>query len=369
VNIIKKLLRNLSWVSVPDVKPVKKRQLATIVVSRNQYQEYKRSYKVSIPDLYRVIQNECKMMNRPGHIIVWMLLPKRSESFDVVYAVVPRALLAGNPAQLQLVIPETWLFYSNLAANILYVVNAEQPYWAFLSNAGILHVTAQQGLMQNPDYFLEALGATEAAIEKRSIDIPNYFQQNDLTLSWWQLPGLMCLPELAAEPFQIAHYKRLGQWLSVTVLVYCVLLSVALTARQSWLEQDVTKLKGAASELVDQQTKLDEQLALITSYHQLFNERTLYSTLLTELAIQLEDVAVVENVSVTGNLVTIRGKAKSATDVLSKLAESGSWQESRFSIPVQTNESGDSFTIATIYSSKTKQVSASTEPSTPEVQP
>ena len=141
---------------------------------------------------------------------------------------------------------------------------------------------------------------------------------------------MMCLPERSTEPFQIVHYKKLGQWLAATVLVYRVLLSVGLIARQAWLEQDVAKLKGSASELVDQQTKLDEQLALITSYQQLFNDRTLYSTLLTDLASQLQDIAVIENVSVTGDLVTIRGTAKSATDVLSKLAESGNWHESRF---------------------------------------
>ena len=57
VKIIQKLFRNLNWLSQPAEKAFKRRQLATLVISRSQYQEHKRSYKVSLPDLYRVVQN------------------------------------------------------------------------------------------------------------------------------------------------------------------------------------------------------------------------------------------------------------------------------------------------------------------------
>lgn len=349
VKIVQRLFRNLSWLKQPATTAAKRRTLATLVVSRSQYQEHKRSYKVSLPDLYRVIQNECKMLNRPGCVVVWMVLPKNADSYDVQFAVIPRSLLASVPSQLQLVVPETWLFYRNLVANVLYQVNGEQNYWAFLSEAGSLHVTTQQGLMRNAHYFLEALGLSEASIERRRLELPDFFEKNELSLNWWQLAGLVCLPERSATPFQLNNYKAVGKWIAAVTVVYALLLSGALIMRESWLEQDVTELKQSASLLVDQQTRLDEQLLLISNYDKLFNNRISYGLLVTDLAAQLKDVAEIESLSVTDNLVTIRGKSKSATDALAKLADSGNWQESRFTQPVQSNEEGDIFTISTIY--------------------
>lgn len=349
VKIIQKLFRNLNWLSQPVEKAFKRRQLATLVISRSQYQEHKRSYKVSLPDLYRVVQNECKMLSRPGYVVVWMVLPKSTDSYEVLFAVISRTLLAGVPSQLQLVVPETWLFYRNLSANVLYQVHSAQNYWAFLSASGTLHVTAQQGLMQHASYFLEALGLSETSVERRSLELPDFFEKNELTLHWWQLAGLFCLPERSAEPFQAQKYKNVAKVLAVVALSYGLLLSAALVLRQSWLEQDVAELKKSASSLVEQQSRLDEQLLLISHYDKLLNNRTDYSLMLAELATQIKDVAVIENVTVTDNLLTIRGSSQSATDVLAKLAESGIWQESRFTQPVQRGTDGDMFTITAIY--------------------
>lgn len=349
VKIIQKIFRNLHWLNAPVTTPVKRSQLATLVVSRNHYQEHKRSYKVSLPDLYRVVQNERKMLGRPGFVVVWMVLPKKADSYDVLFAVIARSLLSGVTSPLQLVVPETWLFYQNLTANVLYQVNAEQHYWAFLSATGSLHVTTQQGLMQNAHYFLEALGCAEASIERRSLELPEFFEKNELSLNWWQLPGLLCVPERSKTPFELNNYKALGKWLAAVTVIYALCLSATLIVRESWLENDVAALKKSASSLVEQQTRLDEQLLLIGNYDKLFNNRTSYSVLVAELATQLKDVAVIENLTVTDNLVTIRGKSKSATDVLAKLADSGSWQESRFTQPVQTSAEGDIFTITTFY--------------------
>lgn len=370
VKIIQKIFRNLHWLSTQAVSQQKRRHFAALVVSRSLYQEHRRTYKVSLPDLYRVIQNECKILSRPGVVIVWMVLPKSQDGYEVLYASIVRSLLSTHPASLQMVVPETWLFYRNLQTNVLYQVDAEQQYWAYLSQTGTLHVTTQQGLMAKASNFLEALGANVADVQRYTLAIPDYFHRTELNLHWWQLAGLLCLPERSAQPLELSRYKKFGKLTAITLVGYMVVVSAGLHLRQSWLEEKVDELKKSASALVDEQNALDEQLLLINNYNKLISAQVSYSNLMLDLATQLKGIAEIDDISVVDNLVTLRGKSKSATEVLSRLAEAENWQESRFTQPVRTSENSDSFTIATMYVPKTPAVSvAPAEATTQEVKP
>jgi Tfp pilus assembly protein PilN len=140
-----------------------------------------------------------------------------------------------------------------------------------------------------------------------------------------------------------------GKIVSGVVLGYLVIASLALTWRETALNQEVTALKQTASSLVEQQNKLDQQLELIDNYHQLFAKNVSYSEMLQLLGSQLQNIATIDSLSMTENLVIIRGTAKSATAVLAKLGEMPMWQESRFTQPVQTGNEVDVFVISTIY--------------------
>lgn len=350
MKIIQRFFKKMVWIDGrTDVTPTKRQQFNTLVISRSQYQEQRRSYKVSLTDLYRVVQNECKVLTRPDAVVLWMILPKQTESYEVLFCSIPRALLAKAPAQIQLVVPETWLFYQGLQANTLYDVEAEQNYWSFLTTSHQLHVTAQQGLMKSADYFLEALGTTKAQVETRQIQLPEFFQKNATTILWWQWLGLVCTSEQKSRKFELKQWLPVGKAVSGLVLGYLVVASLALTWRESALSQEVSALKQAASSLVEQQNKLDQQLELIDNYQQLFAKNVSYSEMLLLLGSQLQNVANIDSLSITENLVVIRGTAKSATAVLAKLGEMPMWQESRFTQPVQTGNDVDVFVISTIY--------------------
>ena len=350
MKIIQRFFKKMVWIDGrTGGTPAKRQQFNTLVISRSQYQEQRRSYKVSLTDLYRVVQNECKVMTRPDAVVLWMILPKQTESYEVLFCSVSRALLAKAPAQIQLVVPETWLFYQGLQVNTLYDVEAEQNYWSFLTTSHQLHVTAQQGLMKSADYFLEALGTTKAQVETRQIQLPEFFQKNATAISWWQLLGLLCTSEQKSRTFDIKQWLPVGKIVSGVVLGYLVIASLALTWRENTLNQQVAALKQAASSLVDQQNKLDQQLELIDNYHQLFAKNVSYSEMLQLLGSQLQNIATIDSLSMTENLVIIRGTAKSATAVLAKLGEMPMWQESRFTQPVQTGNEVDVFVISTIY--------------------
>lgn len=319
-----------------------------LVLPKESYTEFQRSYKAALTDLPKLIRNELKVLSASGSKAIWKVQSNANGRYQVLYAVIPAATLAILPAGWCLLIPETWLLYRLLSKRKLYKVEAGQPYWAWLTDANVLHLTQVQGLMTNAGFFLDALGENSDGVTSESLSLKHMLQQQALPMKWWELAGCVVLVS-AAQSKQTIDYKKLGMYAGAAVAAYMAVLSAMLAWQESALQANVQQLQAEASTLFDQQQALDKKADVISQYQALYQRFPPVGIMLHELSNDITDNAVLENIQLSGALMQIRGVSASAIDVLGKLTGQPAWAEVKFDRNIQKVSSGESFTISLVY--------------------
>lgn len=328
-----------------------------LVLPKQHYTEFQRSYKAALTDLPKLIRNELKVLAAAGSKAIWKVQSGANGRYQVLYAVLPISTMQSLPSGWHLIIPETWLLYRLLTKRTLYKVQANTPYWAWLAESNQLHLTPIQGLMSNQNFFLDALGENNAGITPALLTLPSNLQNQALPLKWWELAG--CLVHISAKQTkQPIDHKKVGLYAALTVAAYMLITSVALTWQENRLHKRVQQLQVEASALFDQQQVLDEKADILQQYRALYQRFPSASIMLHTLSSQLADSAVLENIQQSGALLQIRGVAPSATDVLSKLSGQAVWSEVKFDRSIQQASNGESFTISLVYQPSAQQANA-----------
>lgn len=327
-----------------------------VVVARQHYQEFSRTYQASIADVFRIVRNELKVLSASHNKVVWTLFRLTDGRYRVLFAVVS---LQQHiiPTGISVVVPETWLLYRVLRPATIYKVEASQPYWAYLSQSGELNVTPAAGIMQQPRIFADALGVTLGTDAVASFSPRVWFAQQPLPLSLKELPGLIVWHTPATEREKL-NYRQLAALTGAMAVGYMMLLSGWLVFHSNRLQQQVAELQSQANSLFEQQQKLSQKADVIDQYQAVLLRFPFSSDLLARLAGQIGDIATINNLQLSGNLLKISGIATSATEVISRLTTSQDWKEVRFDNNIQKVKDEERFSISMVFS-----------PSTPEVKP
>ena len=334
------------------VKPSPQSQ-RILVLAKQQYSEFQRSYKAAITDLPKLIRNELKVLSASGNKAIWKVQTAANGRYQVLYAVIPASTMALLPSGWCMLIPETWLLYRLLSQRKLYKVQAEVPYWAWLTEANVLHLTPVQGLMANAAFFLDALGENSDSVTAETISLKQTLQQQKLPLRWWDLAG--CFVHVATQKKQQqTDYKKLATIVGGVVAGYMLLLSAGLAWHEARLQAKVQELQQDASSLFEQQQALDKKADVIAQYQALYQRFPSAGIMLHKLSEQLSDEVVMENIQVSGPLIQIRGVSASAVDILGKLTAENAWREVKFDRNIQKVSGGESFTISMVFNNETE---------------
>lgn len=333
------------------VKPLQKgRRL--LVLPKASYTEFQRSYKAAATDLPSLIRNELKVLTAADNKAIWKVQGHSNGRYQVLYAVIETSTLHKLPTGWCLCIPETWLLYRFLQKRQLYKVETQNPYWAWLTDDNVLHLTQVQGLMSNATFFLDALGESADGITIEPLSLKQRLDQLPLPLKWWELPG--CVVHLTATISKSpTDFKKLATFSGAAIAIYMLVMSAVLVWQESRLQSNVQMLQSEANSLFEQQQVLDQKAELITQYQALYQRFPPAGLMLHELSNQLSTDAVLENVQLSGALVQIRGVSASAISILGKLTNDNNWREVKFDRNIQKVSAGESFTISMVYNGET----------------
>lgn len=328
--------------------PALKQRQPMLVLPKEHYSEFQRSYKAALTDLPKLIRNELKVLSAAGNKAIWKVQASDNGRYQVLFAVIPASTLALLAPGWCLLIPETWILYRLLSKRTLYKVQADAPYWAWLTDANVLHLTQIQGLMKNSAFFLDALGENSEGVTVETLSLKQKLQQQKLPLKWWELAG--CVIQVAAPKTKAdINYKKLAIFAGGFAAAYMAVLSAVLAWQESSLQASVQQLQAEASTLFDQQQALDKKADVIAQYYALYQRFPAAGIMLHQLSSQLTEDVVLENIQLSGPLMQIRGVSVSAINVLAKLTGDSTWREVKFDRNIQKVSSGESFTISLVF--------------------
>lgn len=317
------------------------------VIERDQYRELKKTYKVSLPDLFRVIQNELKVLATAGVKVLWLVRKLNDGQYNVSYAIIDQAQLSTLTKPLSVVCPETWLLYFYCQPGQLYRVDTAQPYWVLLDQSGHLHTTYARGLMQRPENFLSALGGVATkAFDVLPLTLEHLIKSAKLPL--WAYAGLICVKPVTKQPVKI-NWPKLGILFTVMIASYSALTSAALVYTERKLEADLKELQAKANAFFSQQSELEGKLNSLSAYTVVINQQPLAAAVLSDISQTMPEQTVLQSIRLNGRLIQISGSASSATEVLARFSESSQFSEVRFDRAVQRVRERDNFTLSLVY--------------------
>lgn len=336
---------------------------STVILAKSQYVEHKREYVANIVDLFRLIRNECKMLSRHGAKIVWLITDSGSGQYKVSYAQLSEQATDTLATGVRLVVPETWLLYEQLDVELLYKVDSETKYWALLDSSGTLNVTSATGIMASANFFLDALGKGRINTHK-DLSLTSMLEETSPPLPIVKLIGLILATQKTTE--SSSRFQIRWKVLSIVSVVCALLYAGGLSLSLKWIEQDLTQSmevnQASANQMFEYQNKVGKQLSVITSYHDLLEEHPSNVEIIRLLSKDLEQVAVIQNVQISKQLVQLTGNTDSATDVLALLSDSPYWDEVRFDNRVRRQKEREYFTISAVFNTdslKDKRLKAS----------
>ncbi len=348
----------LKWLSTPkwpgtDSVPGTAASNRLLMLPKALYKEHRRSYKASPLELLKLISNERKVYAGQGQRVIWRCRQQKPGQFTVLYAVIDNSAESLLVNGWQLVLPETWLLYSVLQPETLYQVQSAEQYWAWLSADQQLHTTPVRGLMNQPQYFLDAIGVSYQS-KPTVLTLPQTHETaviNPLSIDWLGLSVWRSASKSAAQ----VPWRKLMLATGIIAVGYMAVLSAALTLYEQRLSAQVAQLQTEANQVFNRQQQLSDQMSILQSYQQFLQRFPAGYPVLALLAEQLEGQAILQSVQLSGQLIQISGNAESATAVLATLSQQAQWSEVKFERNVQRIRGQENFTISMVYNGLKEQ--------------
>jgi Tfp pilus assembly protein PilN len=339
----------LNWLDQHAVSKRQEKKNHINIVPRGLYKEHRRTYKANALELIRLIRNEARVYGRSGLRVVWRCRQISNNHFSVLYAVLDAQAEAMLSKGWQLVLPETWLLYELLNTDTLYQIQSGDPYWAWLKPDHSLQITSMKGLMQEPRYFLDAIGVPSAEVQSQHLDLRALTELPKSAIKALDYVGLSVWHQLKSESRRLVPWRMLLGATAVLFGAYAVFLSLGLSYQEQRLSEQVATLQAEANDVFQRQRELEDQMAVLSSYQQYFNRFPGAYPLLGLLSEQLKDKAELRTINLSGPLVQISGTADSATEVFSTLAAQAVWSEVKFDRNIQRNKDKEVFTLSMVY--------------------
>ena len=329
------------------------------VVPRSLYQEHRRTYKATALELLRLIRNESKVYGRSGNTVVWRCRQLGSNNFTVLFAVLDQEVNESLRKGWQIVLPETWLLYPLLNRDMLYRVRSGDDYWAWLKQDQTLHITTIKGLMQQPQYFLDAIGVPAHGVQAETLDFRSLSEVPKSAINAFDYLGLSVWHKTGAAKQPDVPWRKLAIFAGGLLLVYAGLLSAGLVYHEQRLNDQVATLQAQANEVFVRQRELEEQMSVLTSYQEYFERFPSAAYLLSRVSEQLQGKAVVRTIQLSGPQLQISGTADSATEVFSILSANPDWAEVRFDRNIQRSKDQEVFTLSMVHKKEQNQEGSS----------
>lgn len=344
MNITNITLRSWGWLGEDGAKS----KLAH-VVHFNQYQETEKIYKVDAHLVLRLIRNELKVLSQHEHKVLWHVTKIADNTFRVKYACIKKELLKPLNFGFRLIVPQGWLLSYSLEQGQLYQLqDKDAGYWLWLTQHRKLIITKAVGLMQSSRYFVDALGLpASSALNPIQINMRQVLSGSGLTLSVFSLLGLLVYHVNPHKKLNLDFRKLIGVTIGVC-LTYMLLFSAFIKWQQNSLEKQVIALRQTSEQILNVQSKIQDKTELLEAYNSLHQRYASTTDVLGMLATHLPDSSELSSLTVSGRLVQLSGAGPSATAVLAALAESGKFDEIRFSQNVRVQRGQEHYTISLV---------------------
>lgn len=316
---------------------------AMVIIERSQYQELKKVYKVSLPDLLQIVRNEIHVLSKNGKVL-WLVKKRADNHYLVSYATLDNATSANVNKRIQFLWPQSWLLYYYCQPEQLYLVNGATPYWAYLDAVGNLQTTTARGLMVTPDNFMAAIG------KKVASPITVTTQQIAKTVN---LPLLANIGVICSKPSRVAtpsiNWRKIVSYSAVLAGIYAVVLSAVLQVTESYLADKTQHLQEKANRFFDKQVVLQHRLETLNRYTEQLNAHAPTGQMLSDISQAIPPGVLVQNIRLNGRLMQIAGQADSATEVLASFANSTAFSEPQFDRGVVRVREKESFSLSVVY--------------------
>lgn len=336
-----KYLPRPSW-----LEQQKEKNKRILLIAKNSYVEHRKVYKAGFADTLRLIRNELTVLRSKGSIAVWRRSLLTDGRTEVLFAVFNQDVIEKIGSGVFLLIPETWALASQLQYNKLYRIEGQEPYWAMLA-AERLHIAPIKGLMQQKQFFLDAIGLQGATVEAETFSP----QQNVIRLQqlpWQQLIGMLVWVKPNATTRAAMPWKKIVLTASAVLGCYALILSAGLVVTERHLHSQVQQLQGKANVLFAEQEQQARKKDALLAYQQEFERLPPISKVAARVTQVLIEHAEINRIEITGSQIQVRGNAKSATEILALLAEQPYWQEVRFIEDSRRNQDSEQFAISMV---------------------
>lgn len=317
-----------------------------LLIAKNSYVEHRKVYKAGFADTLRLIRNELTVLRGKGAIAVWRRTPLADGRTEVLFAIFNNDIIEKAGTGVFLLIPETWALAHQLQHSKLYRIEGQEPYWAMLE-AERLHVAPIKGLMQQKQFFLDAIGLQGATVAAETFSP----RQNVISLQqlpWQQLIGMLVWIKPNAATRAAVPWKKIALSASAVLGCYALILSAGLVVTERHLQSQVQLLQGQANALFTEQEQQARKRDALLAYQQEFERLPPISKVAARVTQVLIESAEISRLEITGSQIQVRGNAKSATEVLALLAEQPYWQEVRFIEDTRKNQDNEQFAISMV---------------------
>lgn len=317
-----------------------------LLIAKNSYVEHRKVYKAGFADTLRLIRNELTVLRARGATAVWKKSALADGRTEVLFAVFNNDVIEKLGTGVFVLLPETWALTYQLQNSKLYRIDGQEPYWAMLETER-LHIAPIKGLMQQKQFFLDAIGLQGATVEAEAFSP----KQNIITLQqlpWQQLIGMLVWikPNEAARAAVL--WRKIGLLASLIFGGYALILSAGLVVTERYLQSQVQQLQGQANALFAEQEQQARKRDALLAYQQEFERLPPVSKVTSVITQVLIEKAEISRIEISGSQIQLRGTAKSATEVLALLAEQPYWNEVRFIEDTRRTQDSEQFAISMV---------------------
>lgn len=338
-------------------RPLANQTLPVVILAREHYQEFVRSYPVTqISELKAVLAQEYAEKSMVFHYVAPVDNNQRTVCTFVIANGVEEQL-----AKSWLILPETLLLWlSEDFKNRILSVQGACPY--FFYGGDKVPVSQRKGLLcQTDDAFklVQGIPVHTDAVPLSDMQLSEVLVK--ALLASWTDKSIGNFVRLPTGGHSSKTLKQAVSAVSITALLYMAASSFYLTQA---IDNTEVKLQALGTDIGDLLSAQQQYEQIVTDYQLYFEQRNTKSYfahiwLVLSEAQAVESDLELSNLALEGNEIVLRGRTARATELLAKLKASPHVATARFSAPVLRENDKESFVIAVkLHNTKVSQEQA-----------
>lgn len=314
------------------------RSCLLIVVGREHYSERRKDYPIrSSRDLAQVLRHE--LSGIPGTIA---LIGREMDGGREVTFFELQKDVVGRLGRSLLWVPESFLVAARLRSGTVAVVDRD-GFRYFLSDTGVSLPAG--GAISDEARFALAIGldedCTKTTVNRDGVNGLIWDSLSSIRLSRWRQivrPAIKLAPPI--------QWPRMAISAAVIVCAYMLASSAYLGAVEKRRLAELDALGPDLEMLLQMRSTISELMVQQHALAEVLNGKVYSYDLWKIVAAVWANGALIKDVSLSGEELTIKGIAPNATDVLAAVDEAWAASGARFTAPVRRDSSGgDSFSI------------------------